>query len=63
MFYDTESSWYTWRQDQAVKWGFAKPAPVVEEEAKGDDTGPQGAININISNQSGSQPAPQAQPK
>jgi len=63
MFYDTESSWYSWRLDMAVRWGFAKPAPVVEEEDTGGDTGPQPAISINISNQSGSQPTPQAQPK
>jgi hypothetical protein len=62
MFYDAESSWYTWRLDMAIRWGFAKPAPVVEEDT-GGDASPQPAININISNQSGAQPAPQAAPQ
>ncbi|CAK0804321.1 unnamed protein product [Prorocentrum cordatum] len=65
MFYDTESSWYTWRQDQAVKWGFATAPPPPAEDADGaaSASGPQAGINISISNASGSQPAPEAKPQ
>jgi len=65
MFYDTESSWYTWRQDQAVKWGFATAPPPPAEDADGaaSASGSQAGINISISNTSGSQPAPEAKPK
>jgi len=65
MFYDTESSWYTWRQDQAVKWGFATAPPPPAEDADGaaSASGSQAGINISISNASGSQPAPEAKPQ
>jgi len=62
MFYDTEHWLFSWRGDTARKWGFAAPLPA---EAAADpqqgQQGPQGAISINISNQSGA--APEAQPK
>jgi hypothetical protein len=63
-FYDPESSWYTWRKDQAVKWGFASAPPPVEDAGdSADASGPQPGINISIANSSGSQPTPEAQPR
>jgi len=62
MFYDTEHWLFTWRLDLFRKWGLAAPAPVVEEE-ESKDAGPQPGININITNQSGGQAAPEAQPR
>jgi len=62
MFYDTEHWLFAWRLDTARKWGFAAPAPVEDAAPQQDQQGPQGAINISISNASGVA-APEAPPK